>query len=626
MMVLLGASSIARGATINNVAPELYFRTPGRNTVDKVIGMYPYHVHLDDMASNYGTFFLLPKYEQSWKPSMFSKALFGDALNNVETNNSTATSMFNSFYDNDCSHGRRSINIAGSQVENRTANALMAENFLLAPDFQSVISFRPQIRTFSLDFHFYMELDEWLEGLYFRIYGPLVHSWFDLNFEESTPTQSAGYEAGYFAPAAVEQSSLLQSFGSYAKGNTITVPGVTVQGLQYGKIPGEKKSKTYFDDLRIELGYDVLLDEDYHLGFCIEAAAPTGKKIEPEFLFAPEGSKHWELGGGFTGHYTFWRSEDEDKQLDFIVEGDITHLFKMHQHRTFDLNGKGLSRYMLAEQLGSNVTGLLVNTGTDVAPEYTTPNAQFKTIYAPVANFSTREVKVSIGVQADIVAMLNFTAGAFSWDFGYNYWGRSKEKISLRDDDSFPTNTWALKGDAQVYGFTSNAETTGPLGPIALSATENSATIIAGTNGSSSTVTNANVDNATLAFTGVSTAATQLVAGTLDDTNAPININTSNPAVFIALTDLNVEGAETRGMSNSLFTHFNYTWLDKEDWTPYLGLGVQVTFGNRGHSGDNNSSEITTNSSTVVNTDSNHHVKCEPSSWAVWLKGGISFN
>ena len=42
-----------------------------------------------------------------------------------------------------------------------------------------------------------------------------------------------------------------------------------------------------------------------------------------------------------------WRSEDErniEKHFDFIMEADITHIFKAKQHRTFDLKGKPLSK------------------------------------------------------------------------------------------------------------------------------------------------------------------------------------------------------------------------------------------------------------------------------------------
>src|SRR5690606_38516653 len=128
------------------------------------------------------------------------------------------------------------------------------------------------------------------------------------------------------------------------------------------------------------------------------------------------------------------------------------HLFKAKQTRTFDLKGKPNSRYMLAERLAST-------TGATV-PVLENTAVAFDGTYSPVANFSTRDCKVSIGVQGDVVAMFTYTVRGFSWDLGYNFWGMSSEKISLScDDDSscparvpFAENTWALKGDASVYG------------------------------------------------------------------------------------------------------------------------------------------------------------------------------
>lgn len=602
--------SLMYGSTIisvNNVAPTLDFRSAARDTVGKVVGTTSHHVHLFDMESYYGTMFIRPKFQQSFRSSNISDCLFGNALVNTDTITTSSDSD-----DDNNNNGRRSIVITGSQVASRGANDLMAENFLLARDFKGVISFKPQVRTFLMDFHFYIALDEWIEGMYFRIYGPLVHSRYDLNFRETPGTSgTVGYGAGYFDTVAVPQSSLLQSFAAYGQGNTISSYSgstVTVQPLQFAKITSDDHRKTCFGELRAEFGYNFLLDEDYHLGIAIEAAAPTGKRNDAEYLFAPEcGSHHWELGAGITGHYTLWRSEDEEKHFDFVLEADITHLFKSKEKRTFDLKGigKGLSRYMLAEQMTSPAVNLTAGTDATTA---VAPSAQFNRVFAPVANISTRDVKVSIGVQADIVAMFNFTCRGFSWDLGYNYWGRSKEKISLREDDdsNFPTN-WALKGDASVFGYVSGNAT-----GIALSATESNATLNAGTNLSS--VNNSGVNNATLAFDNSTPTKNPLLTSSTGTTA----INTSSTPIFIQLSDLNVEGSETKGMSNKIFTHFNYTWVDREDWVPYVGIGAEVEFGR--HSGnnsdDNNSSDI----------DDASSLTCALSQWGIWIKGGLSFN
>src|SRR5205814_7832438 len=113
-----------------------------------------------------------------------------------------------------------------------------------------------------------------------------------------------------------------------------------------------KKSKTGFAELRGEFGWN-WLRERYRFGFNIQAAAQTVTRPKEEVVLEPEigNGKHWELGVGIKSLWSMWRSEDEEKHFDFIVEADITHLFKAKQRRTFDLIGKPNSRYMLAEKL-----------------------------------------------------------------------------------------------------------------------------------------------------------------------------------------------------------------------------------------------------------------------------------
>ena len=110
------------------------------------------------------------------------------------------------------------------------------------------------------------------------------------------------------------------------------------------------ESKTGFADLRFELGWDFLSDDDYHLGIGLQFAAPTGSKREATYVMQPVvgNGNHWELGGVVTGHYVFWRSDDADKHFGFYADANMMHLFKAEEIRTFDLKCKNNSRYMLA--------------------------------------------------------------------------------------------------------------------------------------------------------------------------------------------------------------------------------------------------------------------------------------
>lgn len=581
------------------VAPFVQWRSEGRDTARKLVGTTSHHVYLHDMESFYGTFNITPQYDQTFNGKELLECYFGSSLIN----------------DN-------KLTIAGTQADTiDTTKNWMAENLYLPRNFKSTIQFAPKVQNFLVDFNLYVGLDEWLKGLYFRLYGPVVNNRVTLHPCESIVQEgTVGYDPGFFSQNAVPANTLLPNALSFFNGNTtITVPGIVTTPLLKAKIADEKRSTTGFAELRGELGWNYL-DEDYHFGFNIQAAAPTGKRPHGEYLFESQvgNGKHWELGVGFGAHWTMWRSEDDERHLDFVFEADITHLFNATQTRTFDLIGKPNSRYMLASKMNLKpTTNLFGNTEPDLgAGTITAASSQFNAEYSPVANFSTREVDVSIGVQGDIVAMINYTHHGFSWDLGYNYWGMSHEHIELRDSDcspAFSANTWALKGDAQVFGFINSTAT-----PVPLSGTESLATIHQGTNipgaGNSpdtAATTNIKVDNAQFAQTANIGAA---IITTTPNSTGP-QIRTSIQPVFITADNLDIKGAETRGSSNKIFTHFSHTWVDREDWIPYLGIGFYAEFGNTGNGDDNDN-----------NTSCDHGISCALSKWAILIKGGVSFD
>jgi hypothetical protein len=320
-----------------------------------------------------------------------------------------------------------------------------------------------------------------------------------------------------------------------------------------------------------------------------------------------------------------WCSEDAERSFNFIVEADITHLFNAKQQRTFDLKCKPLSRYMLAERL---VPVADQDTDTQLIPP--TPSFSLdEGEYAPVANFSTRNVKVSIGVQGDLVAMFNYTCRGFSWDLGYNFWAMSSSKIKLSCDDEcndtcgivpFPVDTWALKGDVSIAGY--NDVVAAPdVETFGLGATASAATIFTGVNAG---ITNANIDP-TVAQAEGNNGADPAVAiplyafpGTVDPARA---INTSGTPIFISIDDLDIAGAEQRGLSHKVFTHFSYAWRDCSDrWVPYVGAGFSAEFGS------SNSHDDCDTTTTIECDTCPSAMSCAISKWAVEIKGGVSFH
>lgn len=639
LVVLLGTTNGMLQAACsddngNRVVPFLQWRSQGRDMARKLYGTTSYAVYQGDMDATYGTFNVTLQYDQSFRNNRIADCLFGASLINDAADTAA----------NNCSNscGNKTLIISGLEsADVDTPADWVAENFYLPRDFRSAITFSPKVQDVVVDFNLFVGLDRWVKGLYFRLYGPVVWNKASLNpCERVIEEGTAGYEAGFFAPAAVAADGLFHEALNFFGGCVpAAVDTLTLQPLRFAKFSGcnlgsadnncsnscsSSNHKTGFAELRGEFGYNYI-QEKYRLLLNIQAAAPTGSRPNAEYLFPAQigNGKHWELGVGLGGAWKMWGSEDGDKSFNFIVEADITHLFNAKQTRTFDLKGKPNSRYMLAERMQPTAdlpAGQQLVNGT----------FQFASEYAPVANLTTKNVKVSIGAQGDVVAMFNYTCRGFSWDLGYNFWGMSASDISVDCNnnscpDSCPTvvpfleNTWALKGDASVFGyFTAAGALPATNNPTPLGATENDATIFTGLNADETNpLTNSGVDNAQPAV---------IVGGqalyVANSTPAPgVVINTSVPPVFISAADFDIAGAEQRGLSHKIFTHFSYTWTNRDKWVPYVGAGFSAEFGSSSGHNDCNTSPTLTST-----TDCPSSLSCALSKWAVEIKGGVSFH
>lgn len=594
------------------VAPFLALRSQSVDAARELVG-WTHQINLADIPCNYGTFAITPQYTQSTNPKALGRCLFGSSLSE----------------DSDIT----SVKISGSRVLNRGSNDWLADYFYLPTDYQSTLEICPSIKNIMADFNLYIGFDAFLKGLYLRIHAPLAHTTWDLHFREYIENKGiASDDPGYFAPAAIPRSNLLASFSDFACGKIVeNVPDAFFNQLRYAKITCHKRSATSVSDLQAVIGYNVLLTKNYHLGVGMRAAAPTGNRPMAHELFEPivGNGRHWELGAQITSHVTLYGNDETN--AGFYCDANITHMFKAWQRRTFDLRNKPLSRYMPAVRLGTPVEFGLV--GVSQTPIFTAipAIAQFQQIFAPIANLTTQDVRVKIKIQADVVLLFNVTHRGFSGDIGYNFWAHSCEKIS-RDwppvcpkVNDFAFNSWGLKGDEQVWGYSM-----GTAGVMAtpLSATQCKATINSGTNypaqGTQDPTVilagqkNPGIDNPLPAY--IDAGATQLSA-----TPQPFNfpINTSIEPVFLlecnfvqpCFGDKDLKG--TRGLSHKVFAHVSYDWPRECAYAAYIGLGGYAEFGQ--------SSKNKSNTSSQICCQKNSCLQCSLSQWSIWLKGGITF-
>jgi hypothetical protein len=565
------------------ITPLFMMRSQGVNAPRHMVGMVP-HVFLLNHDTFYFDFAIVPAYNRTFNSSSINECLFG--------------------FKTDC----KKITISGSQVENRNETDWLADYFYLPTDFQSTIRFKPVIDNFTVDLQWFFGLDQWVRGLYFELFAPIVHSRWDLNFcEQVINPGTNNYEPGYFNGNhdGIGRQELLNSFSEYGCGLSIkpttTLQPVIFESLDKARIKHKKSIRTRVADVRFTCGWNALLNEKGRFGLHAQIAAPTGNKPEGDVLFESivGNGYHWEIGAGIGGQYIGYRNEETDAHCGIYFDLTLTHLLKKRNTRTFDLQGKPFSRYMLAQKMTSDVVDLKggPTAGTAAAPSY-----QFDNQIAPLANLTTIQVESKINLQVDLTIMINHTHGDWSYDLGYNFWYRGCESIDrIIECEPLHNGTWALKGDAHIFGFRRDDNTA-----IALSATERNATINSGTNGITPS-TNPTIDNAQLAF------ATD---DTLLDTTPSSNtqIHTSIDPILIDAD--NIALISTTGRSQKLFFNISHSWNDRTGWIPFFGIGGEVEFG---HTPDD------TCKSNCVSSCTTTCINCGVSQWGIWAKGGIAF-
>lgn len=624
LTVLILCSS-ARLAAECSTTPFYYARSQGSNAARQMVG-WEELINQCDNDCLYIALSATAEYSQTFRSSNICECLFGTTTPEETVVPVTCPTSCASECEEECQDCF--ITVSGSCVANRKETDWMAENFGLPTNYSSKISFNPRIKNFVADLGLYAGFDNcW----YFRLNAPIVNTRWSLQANETAVSTAAGtaYTAGYFSAQSVPASQLVPTALDFFSGcrvpdlTTGQNPSVVFQPLKYGKWATCKSlNKTAVSDLTAVLGYNFVCNDCGFFGLNLRSAAPTGTKPEAEYLFEPVvgNAHHWTLGVGMNAKYVFWKSKCDESDFSMYLDANVSHLFSSRQTRTFDLCANGAnSRYMLAQKLeGASLLQGEPSRGVSIKS-----NLQFANEFAPVANLLASKVYVNVSVEGEVALKFAYrNACGVNWDLGYNFWGRSHERITPTKC-SQDLSLWALKGDAFVYGF----ETNQGAAPRALGATESNATIYLGTAGTISTEscnndTNTNIDGATLAFyNGIG----------LRNKADSQNIKTSIQPVTLDTAAINY--ASNRGISHKVFTHLNYIWNPCEEYTPFIGVGASAEFGQSCKSNKPDCDEkpncqvAACTPKTGCNDEvSGTHTTCALSQWAVWLKGGVRFN
>jgi len=627
--------------------PFLQIRSQGRNSARQMVGQQEF-MHLYDIDSMNGVLSLAVEYSETFWPEKISRFYFGKDLI-------------------DCC----ALYVQGSQVEERKSRAWLADYFGLPTDYDSKITFCPKIKNVVVDLDFYLGLDEWSKGVYFRMNLPVVWTKWELCMSEKR-TSTGGYEfpTGYMAQDSVARDTLPKSFTQAMSGEKTF--GDMKTAIKYGLIKNSSCTKAGIAEIDFTLGWNFVQEEDSHFGFFVYVAAPTGNKPCATHLFEPiiGNGKHWELGGGLSGSWIFYRNEKEEEHyLGMYMEAIVAHLFRACQCRSFDFCCKPNSRYMLLAQMGSNDQAVKVGANTETVKSEAT--YQYKRNLIPAINWSTFRVDVKIDIQADIALKLGYTRGNFSLDLGYNLYARTGERFCCNccnDDCCGYCNTrfdnpchssccgcgcdtsyekYAIKGDSYMYGIedTNNPETY----PIPFSQT--SANIYKGKNVqallSETARANAQNDNILLSWSPYNVALINT------NTTPKTGINASELPVLVTRNMLNI-GKSPSMITHKIFAHLGYAWKETEgDWAPFIGIGGEIEFAQdtqccwddccNSHYSNcckdclppyvicDRTTKTKTKKRTCDNVCKSYCDGCSAakggiSQWGIWIKGGITFD
>lgn len=307
--------------------------------------------------------------------------------------------------------------------------------------------------------------------------------------------------------------------------NGILAGGQTAQGdftpMEYGLIAGQVSTGAKFGDIEMTAGYRFISNDDNSFSVAVRAAAPTGGQANGIYMLEPIFGRGgcWALGGYLDGHIKLWEGNNENSFV-MKVMANAQHLFNADTVRSFDLTANGAgSKYMLVANYA---------------------NDQYQGQIQNLINYSTLAVNSSFGVEADVVVDFAYVARGWSWDLGYEFWGRSAETLEITG--AFANQTYAVLGNQgagiSVSPYT-NSDACQPLAAMNI----------------------ASAAPATTQQTGTTTATAQdsVVAATY-------------AANRVALTDLNVEAAQqATSMTSKVFTKVTYEWVDS-DYRPHLGV------------------------------------------------------
>jgi len=453
-----------------------------------------------------------------------------------------------------------------------------------------IIQLNPKVQSVGTDMMMYWAEKTGERGMYFRVHAPIGAMRVTPRLTEVKPidpdnnlsfTQvgsGGGEEFDYqfldYPVPARRYKTVSDVFFGGLGGCSDELAGSSIYGqqfgLNFGRISSEPLAIIRLADIAATLGYNFYEDDRGWAGVGFKVSFPTGNRPLALYMLEPIYGRAglWGVGGEITALYQVWESECSNKRLTFSLQGELEHLMhgRTPSMRSFDLkqNGKG-SKYLLVQDYIATYASLSPNSAISQGGEVN-PNSQvYEPLFLDIAiNHTTLPIFANFAVEGALAVMLDFAWNNWNIALGGEFWGRTREKLSIDMSSAVhqqclnlnnfavvgrQLNAYHVPGNSDVDVYTYLCE------PLAQIGKSQDAAILSGSY--------PNVSAPTTLPEGVKDAR-------LPENRIPAKIDEA----------LDICGAEVSAVfTGKIFSHFGYNWKD-HNYSPSVALVAGAEFTN----------------------------------------------
>ena len=375
------------------------------------------------------------------------------------------------------------------------------------------ITLDPMVYQAGLDLMFIIGSSSLRSGFYAKAKVPLAIYNINYNLTEENPVTAVAYPAGALSQSGSAVSdpatTMTQAFTGFKNEQQFASGDFTP--MNFGLINNISTTLIKFGDVELTMGYNYISKDDNSFTIGVRGSAPTGNKATGVYMLEPIIGRggNYGLGGYTAGHVHLWEGQDKN-MLTFKFMADVMHLFETNTMRSYDLISAGQgSRYLLVANYA---------------------NGQYQSEIQNLINYTTLTSNSSFGIEGDVAAGFSYASHGWSFDFGYEFYGRSAELLEITGD--FNNQTYAILGRQGVALITDGST------PCTLC--QPTATI------------------------GSSVAR--------QDSPSGVVVNATDTSNRISISDLNVAAAQQAAyMTSKIFTKVAFEW-ENTDYLPFIGL------------------------------------------------------